>query len=100
VKVKGKGDLAVLRPPSPISRLPHLPRNQLPPKAKEGSWLSLDIIPEGEFVAGQPRNIMLIPPPFVVTVSASAIEKRRQNSLNLLALTYDQFTPPTTSCPW
>ena len=45
----------------------NLPRELLPPKAKEGSWLTLDIIPEGDFVAGrealpegsQPQNIKL-----------------------------------------
>jgi hypothetical protein len=27
---KGEGDLAILRPRSPVSRLPHLPRNLTP----------------------------------------------------------------------
>jgi len=35
-----------------LNRL-NLPRTQLPPKAKEGSWLTLDI------VGGEPRNLTL-----------------------------------------
>ena len=78
MKVKGKGDQAVLilgdeeslaeaassRPSrsNPVGRLLerhealkrlNLPRKILPPKAKEGSWLTLDI------VGGEPRNLTL-----------------------------------------
>ena len=31
----------------------NLPRKLLPPKAKEGSWLTLDIVPEGDIVGGR-----------------------------------------------
>ena len=47
-----EGDLAVLILPAEDQRL-NVPRMQLPPKAKEGSWLQLDII------GGEPRNIKL-----------------------------------------
>ena len=47
-----EGDLAVLILGDKDQRL-NLPRKLLPPKAKEGSWLTLDI------VGGQPRNITL-----------------------------------------
>ena len=79
MKVKGEGDLAVLilgdegslaeaastchrqfERHEALKRL-NLPRKLLPPKAKEGSWLTLDIVggrealPEGS----QPQNIKL-----------------------------------------
>jgi hypothetical protein len=47
-----EGDLAVIILGDEDQRL-NVPRNLLPPKAKEGSWLQLDI------VGGQPRNIKL-----------------------------------------
>ena len=47
-----EGDLAVLILGKEDQRL-NVPRKLLPPKAKEGSWLQLDI------VGGQPRNIRL-----------------------------------------
>ena len=47
-----EGDLAVLILGKEDQRL-NLPRKLLPPNAKEGSWLQLDI------VGGQPRNIKL-----------------------------------------
>ena len=51
---KGEGALAVLLLPADAEGAAlNLPRKLLPPKAKEGSWLTLDI------VAGQPRNLKL-----------------------------------------
>jgi len=47
-----EGDLAVLILADDDQRL-NVPRKLLPPKAKEGSWLQLDL------VGGQPRNITL-----------------------------------------
>jgi len=47
-----EGDLAVLIFPDEDQRL-NIPRKLLPPKAKEGSWLQLDL------VGGQPCNITL-----------------------------------------
>ena len=47
-----EGDLAVLILPDGDQRL-NLPRQVLPVKAREGSWLTLDII------GGEPRNIKL-----------------------------------------
>ena len=47
-----EGDLAVLILADDDQRL-NVPRKLLPPKAKEGSWLQLDL------VGGQPRNIKL-----------------------------------------
>ena len=47
-----EGDIAVLILPDGDMRL-NLPRQVLPSKAKEGSWLTLDII------GGVPRNIKL-----------------------------------------
>ena len=59
---KGEGDLAVLILPDDAEGAALiLPRKLLPPKAKEGSWLTLDIIPEGDMVGGQPRNLKLDP---------------------------------------
>lgn len=49
-----EGDLAVLLLPDGDQRL-NLPRKLLPPKAKEGSWLTL------EMIGGEPRNIKLDP---------------------------------------
>jgi len=51
---KGEGALAVLLLPADAEGAAlNLPRKLLPSKAKEGSWLTLDIIPEGDFVAGR-----------------------------------------------
>lgn len=47
-----EGDLVVLILADDDQRL-NVPRKLLPPKAKEGSWLQLDL------VGGQPRNITL-----------------------------------------
>ena len=47
-----EGDLAVLILGKEDQRL-NVPRNLLPPKAKAGDWLQLDL------VGGQPRNIKL-----------------------------------------
>ena len=49
-----EGDLAVLILSDDEKRL-NIPREVLPPKAKEGSWLTLDII------GGEPRNIKFDP---------------------------------------
>ena len=65
---KGEGDLAVLRLGDEADgALLTLPANSSPQKAKEGSWLTLDIILEGDIVGGQPRNIKLEPQATAVT---------------------------------